>query len=50
MHRTSYSRKVRREGKIVKRRAREHFRKAVTLRYAANVVMLRSIAGQNHGN
>ena len=43
-HRTSYSRQVRREGKIVKRRAREHVRKAVTLSYAANVDMWRSIA------
>ena len=47
-HRTSYSRQVRREGKIVKRRAREHVRKAVTLSYAANVDMWRSVAGQDY--
>ena len=46
--RVSYSRSVRKEGKIVKMRAREHVRRNVTLGYAASVDMWRSVAGEDY--
>lgn len=46
--RSTYSRFVRKEGKVVKRRAREHVRRNVCLGYAASVDMWRSNAGEDY--